>query len=390
MWNEFKVYNVGGSCCTRRLSDVEGEKVFIKEINRNVQGIENGYDKFKYEIQHMKEHYDTGLYPEIIFEENFGAMYSVGMQYCYNGATLSDLVRNSWVNIEYFCKSFEYVMEELFERMYLQEKGKVIENYLDICYFDRILSRLNKVIENHMLEKYGFSDLIAKMMKEGCNINGVYYAPITEYIDYMRKDIDLLEKINVSYSTQCHYDLCPLNILVDIDFEKERISDFKLIDVRGEKDTGKAKRHLMYDMGKMLLGLDTFDIFRIFNNYGETFNFFKDNNGVVPEISFSFVKDSIHERYKTAYNYFWIFMEKKKYYAAELNEEKSNLRLKYLFSQCMMYHPDIPCRIICEKDEKLAILMYMRGLMCIKTFLYEVYRCDPVTHGLEEVDLWPI
>lgn len=386
----FKIYNVGGSCCTRRLCDLQGEKVFVKEINRNVQGIENGYDKFKYEIQHMKEHYSTGLYPAIIFEKNMGTMYSVGMQYCFNGATLSDLVRNSCVSIEYFYKSFEYVMEELFERMYLQEKGKLLENYIDTCYFERALRRLNKVIKDNMLEEYGFSDFIARMMKEGCKINGVYYAPITEYIDYMRKDINLLEKINVSYSTQCHYDLCPLNILVDVDFERERIRNFKLIDVRGEKDTGKTKRHLMYDMGKMLLGLDTFDIFRIFNNPGETFDFYKDNNEQVPKMLFSFVKGSIYERYKAAYDYFWTFMEKKDYYAAELNEEKNNLRIKYLFSQCMMYHPDVPCRIIYEKDERLAVLMYMRGLMCTKAFLYEVYGCDPVTNGLEKVDMWPL
>lgn len=95
-------------------------------------------------------------------------------------------MRNSCVSIEYFYKSFEYVIEELFDRIYLQEKGIVLENYLDTCYFERVLSRLNKVINYNMLEEYGFSNFIAKMMKEGCKINGVYQG-VMKHDDYLKQ-----------------------------------------------------------------------------------------------------------------------------------------------------------------------------------------------------------
>lgn len=384
-----KIYNLGGSCCDRRLCDFQGKKIFVKEINKNIQGIDNGYKKFWYEIQHMKNHFDTGLYPQIIYDNDDGQIYSVGMEYCFDGATLSDLIRNENVDIEYFYKSFDYIMEELFKRMYLLEKGEVDNKYLDICYFDRVANRLNKIVEYNMVQKYGFSNLIYRIMDEGCVINDIYYAPIMDYVMYMKNNVELRKKLEISYSTQCHYDLCPLNILVDVDLTSERVRDFKLIDVRGEEETGKQKRHFMYDMGKMLLGLDTFDLFRIFNNENETFRIVVENTDKIPQIHFSFIEGTIYERYKLAYDYFWTSMEKRDYYAEELNEDKENLRLQFLFSQSMMYHPDVPCRIIYEKNEKLAIQMYMRGLMCIKAFLYEIYGCDPVTHDLNKVDLWP-
>ena len=389
MNNNFKIYNLGGSCCNRRVRDLQGKKIFVKEINKNVQGIDNGYRKFKYEVQHMKNHFNTGLFPQIIYEDDDGQIYSVGMEYCFDGVALSDLIRNESVDIKYFYRSFDYIMEELFERMYLLGKGEVDRKYLDTCYFDRVTDRLNKIVEYNMVQKYGFSNLIYKIMEEGCVINDLYYAPVIDYIAYIKNSVEIRKRLEISYSTQCHYDSCPLNILVDIDLMSERVRDFKLIDVRGEEETGKEKRHLMYDMGKMLLGLDTFDLFRIFNSQNGTFRFNVDNTTKIPQIHFSFIEGTIYERYKLAYEHFWTFMKERNYFAEELNEDKENLRLKFLFSQSMMYHPDVPCRIIYEKDEKLAIQMYMRGYMCIKEFLYEVCGCDPLTHDVNRVNLWP-
>lgn len=388
--NKFKIYNLGGSCCTRRIENYMGKKIMVKEIDKQIQGVENGYDKFFYEIQHMKKYSDTGFFPSILYEREIGNKYSVGMEYCFNGATLSDLLRNDCVDINYFFNSFDFIMKTIFERIYFVERGEIVNDYIERCYLNRVLNRLGRIYKDKMIEKYGFSDCFSKLLSKGCIINGVFYAPVYKYINYIKNNSNILDKVKVMYSTQCHYDLCPLNIVVDANFSEDRISDFKLIDVRGEGETGITKRHFMYDMGKMLLGLDTFDIFRIFREGGQVFEFHINSNTEVVRIDFVFRENTIYKRYKNAYNHFWDFMEVNNYFADILNEDENSLRLKYLFSQSMMYHPDIPCRIIYEKDESLAILMYMRGMFFIKSFLYEIQGCDPVTGDDQKVDLWPI
>lgn len=385
--NKFYIYNLGGSCCSRSITTYFGDKIFVKEIEKNIQGIENGYEKFFFEIQHMKKYQDTNLYPKIIYEVDNEKTYSVGLEFCYNGITLSDLLRNETVPMNYYQQSFEFIIKSLISRLYLTERYDREKDYLQICYFDRIKRRMNRAVG--MLNKYGFSDCIEKILHKGCIINNLRFAPLYKYIDYISSDKELIRTLDIRFATPCHYDLCPCNILVNMDLEKERISDFKLIDVRGEGETGKNRRHFMYDMGKMLLGIDTFDIFRIFNN-GSTYKLLTDYSNEIPEFQFHFIEGSIYKRYENAYNFFWEFMERNNYFESEFEENESSLRLKFLFSQSMMYHPDIPCRMIYEKDEELAILMYLRGMMFIKKLMIEIYNYDPLVDSDSNIPLWPI
>ena len=389
----FKIYNIGGSCCNHFTKFVDGKEIFIKEIDKKIQGVDNGYKKFFYEIEHMKKYAGTGLFVPILYIQDNGEKYSVGMENCYGGATLSDLIRNSCVNEQYFKDSFSFVLDQLYERLYSDIFSlKPAEDYINKCYFNRIIDRITYIKKNNLIEKYGFSNVLPNIIENGCYINGEYYPPLQDYIVYLQADVTLKRCLDILYTCNTHYDLCPLNILVDPDFSYNRILNFKLIDVRGENETGKEYRHFMYDMGKMLLGLDCFDIFRIFNGKIEKvcYNYqieYRDNN--IVDIKFSFLPESIIvKRYKMAYEYFWEHMFDRNFYKEQMKDTMDNLKTKFMFSHSMMYHPDIPCRIIYEKDENMAILLYMRGMIMIRKFMEEFYGRDPVGGFTDNIDIW--
>lgn len=375
METNFKIYEMGGSCCDKHV-DRENQ-IFIKEIRKNVEGVANGFKKFYYEIKHMQKCKNHELFPKILFIIDTEEWYKVGMEYCYNGCTLLDLLRNSNVKMEYYKESVEFILESLFTNYYsIRKMSTPNMAYLDVCYFDRIVTRLNEIDKLDVTNNYHFSNTLSRMMREKIIINGEEYAPLKDYIEFLRNDLELREKLMIRHNTESHHDLCPLNILVDYKQSQEFIHDFRLIDPRGESETGIDVRNCMYDMGKFLLGLDLFDIFRIFNGKIEpkVYEFNLNREGTI-SISFS-LKDGniIAERYKVAYKEFWRFMDKKNYYSEIVDEDYC--KLKYLFSFAMMYHSDIPCRILYEKDEEMALLMYMRGMMLIKEFLIYYYKKD--------------
>lgn len=392
---EIKAYHLGGSCCDRYIKEIHGEKVFVKEIDKNIQGIDNGYKKFYYEIQHMMKYESTGLYPKILRVLDDVDKYSVEMEYCYEGITLSDLLRNKTVDMMYYKESFSFIMDQIYEKMYADIFSVLpAVDYLDKCYFDRVLNRIRCIEKDGLLKKYNYSNIINNMITYGCYINNEYYPPLYEYISYLKNDKTLRCALNIPFVNNMHYDLCPLNILVDANLDSTKITDFRMIDVRGEGETGKSYRHFMYDMGKMLLGLDCFDLFRIFNGMnGELAYRFeiKEKKDKIPNIQFGFGEENdIAFRYKIAYQHFWDHMEERNYYSVLSKETAENLKFKFLFSHSMMYHPDIPCRIIYGENEEVAILLYIRGMMIIRKFMEEFYGMDPVGKFKHSINIWEI
>ena len=113
------------------------------------------------------------------------------------------------------------------------------------------------------------------------------------------------------------------------------------------------------------------------------------NDDKIPKIKFFLDNNVIVKRYIYASNYFWHHMEKRNYYEDITSDTKEYSQIKFLFSQAMMYHPDIPCRIIYEHDEEMAILLYIRGMMMIRRFCEKTYGTDPVGKFHQNVDLWP-
>lgn len=374
---DFTIYQIGGSCCDRYIYESD-KKMYIKEIKKDIQGVENGFSKFYYEIEHIKKNNKVhkDLYPRIYHINDAKDKYTVAMEYCFDGITLADLLRNRNVTQEYVNNSIKYILDDLFDNVYKKNDGNPNKDYIKDNYTGRIKRRLMGLREIEIVNVYGFSNKLYKMMECGFVLNGEYYPPIFEYINFIENDNSLINRLQIEYTTDSHHDLIPGNILVKIDENyKSRITDFRLIDPRGEGETGGENRHYTYDIGKLLLGADTLDIFRIFNGkISDKLYRYEciENNGIVDEFKLEFDTNSpIVEKYNSTTEFIWEYLKNK----AVINESDI---LRFLFSQACMYHPDVPCRIIDESDEEMAICMYLRGTMLIRGFMDYAYGIDPL------------
>lgn len=391
----FRIFLMSGSCCDIVVNSPEE---LIKKINKSVSGVDNGFKKFYYEIQHVNNESKMfpELYPKILEIRDTPLEYSVKYEFCYCGKTLADLLRNNFYSHSFINKSLEFVINKLFHDYYsISRNSKPNEDYINICYPNRIEQRLDVVRNEEFIKNYGCSDKLIKMMDKGVYINGQYYPSIYKYTDYIKKDKELKKLLNINHNTYSHHDLIPANIVVDTSGNSRHISAFRFIDPRGEQETGVGVRHFMYDMGKMLVGLDTLDIFRIFNGKIEKklyqLDCLGEKDGVLQfQMGFD-LKDSIIKNYKEGSAAFWDIMKKHHYFSDLVGETEENLRLKYLFSFAHMFHPDIPCRIIFEREEEIPVGMYLRGLMVYRTFMDYAYGMDPLREATnhEKVEMWP-
>ena len=387
---EFKRYATGGSCCRLDLVERDGVLCVAKRVRRDVEGVENGCAKLMSEIRHMKDYESFGLFPRI-YESGFaGEEYFAIMERCFDGATLSDLIRNAFVPERVFEESFEMIMRSLLKRLYSRRYATPPDpDYLARHYYDRAIRRTKMVYENGMLEKYGFSDLLKKASLNGCVINGEYYPSVFEYVDFMRRNRELNDALAVHFVCHSHHDLCPMNIVIDYDVGAEKTRDFRLIDVRGESETGVGARHYMYDMGKALFGLDSFDLFRVFNGRVDAASYEAEiRDGERPQIEFAFLPRGIASRSRNAVRAFWRFFERNDFFSETLGDSPERLRWKFLFSQSFMFHPDVPCRILKDHDEEEAVLMHARGLVLMRRFLETFFGRDPVGKFRTRVDVW--
>lgn len=381
---------LGGSACSLHID--KERKILTKMINCKEQGVANGYDKLYYEVLHIKEanEHNSLFYPIVRDYYYQDDMFCVEMDFMYNGVSFSDLLLDEQIEQNYINGSLEFVLTKLFKGFYRKKDIRPDESYLQTNYLNRVSNRI--AITQKMILKNRFPyERLKKAIQNGMVINGDYYPGILEYINFLSNQKKFLEEIMIKDTYESHHDLIMSNIIVDADKTLQHITDFRLIDPRGEKETGEHNRHYMYDMGKMLLGLDCFDLFRRYYNISQQNKYyFSVQNGTdVDFYTLKFnLKDTVVNHYKNAQKKWWNTLEKLEDEVGMSLEEKEIERKRFLFSFAHMYHPDIPCRMIYEDDEELALSFYARGMMVMRYFVQQVWGCDMLNLQARPVILW--
>lgn len=66
--------------------------------------------------------------------------------------------------------------------------------------------------------------------------------------------------------------------------------------------------------------------------------------------------------------------------------------MQLLFSFACMYIPDVPCRIIDEQNEDLALAFYARGCMIMHKLFLHIYREDMFSSDRDgcQFEMWPM
>lgn len=364
------------------VADVTYDKInrcIQKSVSINNEGINNGYSKLFYEAKHMQQYNLLNkhkFYPDIyeIKERNHHLI--IKMEYLYQGLTLTDLLLNNQIGNKFINKSLNNILDTLFERLYLNQKNIFPhQEYLNINYFDRVASRIDKVLK--ILRKNTHYPRIKSALQDGIYLNNKYYPSILEYNNYLRKDKYANEILTPKTCTDSHQDLIPSNILVDYNGYQSEITNFKLIDPRGEGDTGLDTRHFTYDLGKLLFGLHGFELFRrstLKHNYSLTYD--KIDN--LYHYQFTVFQNQLTNKLLSARTHVLKQLEEHKYQYFDSIDLINTYKEKILLAEAYCFFADLPCRLINGDDEEILLCFYLRGIECLTEVMKLIYGKDMI------------
>lgn len=369
---EFK----GGSICSVKLD--KNKKVIKKEVEINNEGINNGYTKLFYEAKHMQQYNKNNneIFPNVLEIKKQNNKLVVKMDYLYDGITFTDLLFNDQIGNKFITKSINYIIDNLFKNFYLNKKNITPDsNYLNINYFDRVSSRIDSVLK--IIRKNKSYSILKSILSDGLYINGKYYPSIIEYNNFLKKDEFVLNKLKIDFCTESHQDLIPSNIIVDISNFDEKIKNYKLIDPRGEKDTGPNNRHFTYDIGKLLFGYSGFELLRgVSKKKNYILEQTKNNN--IYSFKFNIESNICTEKFENARIAVLKQLETNKYNYFDSIELVNTYKEKILLAEAYCYFADLPCRIINGDDEEILLCFYIRGMQCLSEFMNLIYGKDCV------------
>ncbi len=369
-----------GSACSVTVD--RANRRVLKFVSRYNQGIENGHDKLWHEAEFiMQQNLINEYYPRINDVRYQGEYLVVEYEYLFQGITLADLIFDSRFSNSFLKQSLRKIAHDLFNNFYVKKELPPNPTYLYDCYFDRLKRRINRSLELINTDFTNWSRLRAALT-QGIFINEAYYPPITDYLEYLMADSQLQRQIMIHNCYNAHHDLIPENIMVDVQEGLAAIHAFRLIDPRGDAETGLTNRHPMYDMGKMFFGLDCYSLFRraMLKQDFSDFEYIchgENNYTLVYRTESPVVQRLMYCQH------LWMDLLKEQAGNAWPRKQK-----QYAFAFAFMYHPDIPCRIVAEQNEDLCILFYLRGMMVLRYCLQILYGRDPLSEDSRPFILW--
>ena len=367
----------GGSVCKVKYD--KRSNCIQKEVEINNEGVNNGYSKLFYEAKHMQQYNLTNtakLYPEIYEIKGKDNKLVVKMEYLFNGVTLTDLLFNDSIGSKFINKSLSNIIDSLFCGLYFKKKNiKPNNEYLNINYFDRLATRIEET--KRILRRRNDYLKLKNALTEGIYIDSIYYPSVLEYNDYLKKDKHVWNILSILNCTESHQDLIPSNIVVDFSKYDDCINSFKLIDPRGEGDTGQDTRHFTYDIGKLLFGLSGFEMFRRKDNK-KYFSLDCKKKDDAFNYKFFVKKSAATDKLNQARDVLLKKLEKNKYEYFESINLVETYKEKILFAEAYCFFADIPCRLINGEDEDTLLCFYIRGMQCLTKFMEKIYGEDVV------------
>ena len=358
--------------------DFDKSKNMIKKsVGLNNEGINNGYTKLFYEAKHMQQYnkFNNKLYPDIYEMRKRGKDLVIKMEYLYHGVTLTDLLLNNKVGIKYIKNSLSYIVDEMFNKLYLKKKNIIPDqNYLEKNYFGRVSSRIENV--KKILRTNNNYPRLKSAIMNGVILNGKYYPSILEYNDVLRNDSFALKKFEILNCTESHQDLIPSNIVLDFDYMNDQIIDFKLIDPRGEGDTGINNRHFTYDIGKLLFGFSGFELYR--RSELKTYVLKSKLIDGIYNYTFKDQKLFLNKKFDTARDILLNKLEKNKYKYFESIDLIDTYKEKILLAESYCFFADLPCRLVKGDNEEILMCFYLKGIELLHEVVKMIYGKDVV------------
>lgn len=357
--------------------------VISKEIEKNNEGVENGATKLLNEASHIIRANKSntpikGLYAHCFgFEQKKNKIYAY-FKFYWDGQTMGDLLRNIKIDFNTYERAEQFLFKILFRNFYKNRKIPVADDYWEKMFFDRIARRIK--VTKHLISgdptiKVEFN-VLKKSIENGFYLNDKFYSPIQKYLDILRTNKKFIKSINPAYAQETHQDLNVNDVVVHFSRPSNKITEFKLIDPRGNNETGPRYRHFYYDAGKWMFVNDGLDIYRLhnkelFKRYGESLTLNYSEDSIIPRFYFRINENHpIVNRYKKARSRFISMLESLTEFAW-FKQDHPNWVKAINLSEACMYIPDVPCRIITDShnNPKIAIAAYLRGVELLDRFI---------------------
>lgn len=375
---------ISGSACEVFIRH-ESKKI-LKRVYYTNEGVENGHHKLTHEIQYLRQmNQECELFPRVLSDYYKNDYLYMELEYLFEGESLADLIFDDTVDTEYVERSIECIISRLFKEFYIKRFSEINPAYWYDCYIARTIRRLNVSLQLIQEKNLNWSELRGCIL-HGITINGISYPSAYQYMEYLSSHMEALKNIRPHASYRTHHDLIPENILIQRG--SHCVADFKMIDPRGESETGIGNRHFIYDMGKMLFGLDCYGLFRraYHEEQFKAFRFVR-NASFCYELMYNKRDKTVQKlinAQKTFVNTYYSCCQK-------TEEGNENSLLQLMFSAACMYIPDIPCRMIDENMEELCIAFYARGCMFLHELMLLLYGCDELSSDIDGTmySRWP-
>ena len=240
------------------------------------------------------------------------------------------------------------VFDFLFEKLYTKEIKNYEKDFVNKVYFDRIFDRLELSKKKSNI----FREIIDK---KTLKINGKEFSNIKPLISSLKSEKDLLDALNPTRLSLLHGDLHFDNVLID----KENPEKFILIDPRGKMYGGGVGGDYTYDLGKVYHCLNGLYDFIHENKFDLSINNDLDDLNA----NFKIQRSVELDQYKGVLSGLPTLFNK-----YDLLKEDKNWKIRASFSEVAHFCSMAPFHIKGAGDEKIALGIYLRGVMLLNQF----------------------
>ena len=358
----------GGSMASKSTSTNNCESLYCNTVTKEVWGkdlVENGSEKLRNEILHTltRDKKLKKFFPKIL-EFTFSKLtkYTKVVMPCYFSSTdLSHIILNSTISISSVKQCYFTIFSSLFSSFYVIKKDIFPpKDYVEKLFFSRVERRIQQVFN----EFSSFSPDLNEMIREGFVLNGREIPSLLTLLSHIKNDRAAMKRLMVKNVYESHHDLIASNIIVDFCRESLMLRDFKLIDCRGEKETGKSYRHWFYDLCKAKFFISGYDLIR-----REYFcqKIYRKIQKLHVEFDFEESSETVRRYQELNRSFFEIVESSDKTLGLILADP--NWQEKILFGEGFMFIADIPPRIVDEGSEEMAIAFYVYGIQLLMNYI---------------------
>jgi hypothetical protein len=369
----------GGSMATKGTLSEADYGVSANFFVKDVQGrdlVENGSKKLMHEAVHIltRSARIRRFFPNICdFTTSDITKYTrVVMPHYSDYVDLSRLVLDSSISVLHIKQCFTDIFSSLFSDFYEEKRGiNPPGDYVERMFFERAERRIGQVLG----EFRGFSETLNRLIADGFILNGCRVPSLWDVLHSIKANSPAMMRLSINSVHESHHDLIASNILVNFSKVDMALQDFKLIDCRGEGETGEQYRHWFYDLCKAKFFVSGYDLIR-----RDFYKLHLERSGDLIDVTFNF--DISHEMTRRYLELDAAFFEiiSGALGAAGVVLKDPNWQEKILFGEGFMFIADIPPRIVDEADENMVLAFYCFGMHLLMRYLEKYLHQNIFSH----------